>query len=148
MLIAIAFPKRRLWLLPWLILALGFGGTLALWRNVRQDADQVLNAEFKFWVNKVSDRIESRLSSNVQVLRGVVGLFEASETVTRQGFHRYVATLGLEERYPGIPGVGFSLLIPSGEKAAHVAAIRQEGFPDYAIRSAGTHDFYTAVIYI
>lgn len=148
MLIAITFPKRRLWLLPWLILALGFGGTLALWRNVRQDEDQVLNAEFKFWVNKVSDRIESRLSSNVQVLRGVVGLFEASETVTRQGFHRYVATLGLKERYPGIQGIGFSLLIPSGEKAAHVAAIRQEGFPDYAIRSAGTRDFYTAVIYI
>ncbi len=136
------------WGLPWLVLALGLGATHALWRNAHQDAALALEAEFQFWANKVVYNIESRLKSNVQLLRGVVGLFDASESVARPEFRAYVAALRLEERYPGIQGVGFSLFIPSDQKAAHIAAMRQEGFPDYTIRPPGEREFYTSVVYI
>ncbi|MCP5134460.1 MAG: GGDEF domain-containing protein [Gammaproteobacteria bacterium] len=135
-------------LLPWLILALGFGMTYVLWQNARQDAMRALEAEFRLWVNKIADRIEYRLDDYVHILRGVVGLFDASEVVTRQEFHHYVEALRLGERYPGIQGIGFSLFIPSGQKTAHIAAIRQEGFPNYTIHPEGERAFYTAVVYL
>lgn len=143
-----ALPRRLLALLPWLILALGLGVTDMLRHSARQDTAQILEAEFQSWVNKITYRIESRLNSYVQVLRGVAGLFNASETVTRQEFHRYVADLRLEESYPGIQGIGFAQFIRPDQKAAHEAAIRQEGFPDYAIRPEGEREFYTSVIYL
>lgn len=135
-------------LLPWLSLILGLGMTYALWQNARQDAVRVLEAEFRLWVSKLVDRIEYRLDDYVHILHGVVGLFDASEVVTRHEFHHYVAALRLGERYPGIQGIGFSLFIPPDQKTAHIAAIRQEGFPDYTIHPEGARAFYTSVIYL
>ena len=54
----------------------------------------------------------------------------------------------LDERFPGIQGVGFSLVVPPDQKAAHTAAIRREGFPDYAIRPDGERELYTSIIYL
>ena len=144
-----ALPKRPGWSpLPWLILALSLGLTGAAWHNARQDALLALNTEFQLWVSKVVYRIAYHLKSNVQILRGVAGLFDASETTTRQEFRRYVAALRLEENYPGIQGIGFAAFIPADQKAAHEAAVRQEGFPDYTIHPAGARAFYTAVLYL
>lgn len=42
----------RLLLLPWLILALGFGAAFAVWQNARQNATQVLNVEFDSLIDK------------------------------------------------------------------------------------------------
>ncbi len=143
------FPlKQLLSLLPWLILALGLGLTVILWRNARQDTARTLEAEFQFWVSRIIYSIEARLSNNVQVLRGVTGLFDASENITREEFRRYVEALHLAEHYPGIQGIGFAQFISSDKKAAHEAAIRREGFPDYAIRPTGEREFYTAVLYL
>ena len=144
----LALPRRLLALLPWLILALGLGVTDMLRQSARRDTAQILEAEFQSWVNKITYCIESRLNSHVQVLHGVASLFNASETVTRQEFHRYVAGLRLEESYPGIQGIGFSQFIRPDQKAAHEAAIRQEGFPDYALHPEGEREFYTSVIYL
>ena len=71
----IPVQRRGLSALPWLILVLGLSITAVVWQNARRDAAQALNAEFAFWVDKVADAIDYRLSENVQVLRGVVGLF-------------------------------------------------------------------------
>ncbi|MCM8611428.1 CHASE domain-containing protein [Accumulibacter sp.] len=143
-----ASRRRQLLLLPWLVLLLGLAVTGWLWQAARQDAERMLAAEFEFSADRVVDAIERQLDGNVQVLRGVVGLFGASEDVTRQEFAAYVAALRLDERYPGILGVGFSLLVPPGRKAAHTAAIRREGFPDYAIRPDGEREVHTSIIYL
>lgn len=144
-----AQTKRFLLALPWLVLIVGLAVTYALWQNARQDAARALEAEFQFWANKVVYAIEYRLQGNVQVLRGVAGLFDASESVSRQEFRTYVAALRLEERYPGIQGVGFSLVVSPDQKAAHTAAIRREGFPNYAIYPDGEREeIYTSIIYL
>jgi CHASE1-domain containing sensor protein len=91
---ALALPMTwRLSVLPWLILALGLGMTYPLWQNARQDTARLLDAEFQLWVNKIADRIEYRLDDYMHILRGVVGLFDASEVVTPQEFHDYVEAL-------------------------------------------------------
>ncbi len=143
-----AASRMKLLMSTGLVLALGLGMTYGLWQTARYDADQVLDDEFHFWVSKVAYGTAARLTGYVQVLRGVVGLFDASVTVSRQEFSRYVAASQLELGYPGIQGVGFSAFVPAAQKAEHVAAVRREGFPDYDIRPGGERGFYTAVVYV
>ena len=138
----------RLLLVPGLVLALGLFATYGLWSSAREESRRTLEDELQFWTDKVAYGIEDRLNGYVQVLRGVVGLFEASISVDRQEFQRYILALGLEERHPGAQGVGFSALIPADQKARHIAAVRAEGFPDYDIRPEGDRAFYTAVVYV
>lgn len=144
----LAQGRQFLLVLPWLVLVFGLAVTHGLWRSAYQDADRTLGAEFEFWADKVVYAIEYRLNGNVQVLRGVAGLFDASDQVTRQDFRAYVTALRLDENYPGILGVGFSLVVPPDQRAAHTAAIRREGFADYAIRPDGEREIYSSIIYL
>jgi PAS domain S-box-containing protein len=68
--------------------------------------------------------------------------------VTREQWRRYVTNLNLNERYPGVLGVGFSLRVTPSQKPAHLAKIRAEGFPDYAIHPEGDRPEYHSIIYI
>ena len=94
----------RLLLVPGLVLALGLFATYGLWSSARQESRHTLQDELQFWTDKVAYGIEDRLNGYVQVLRGVVGLFEASISVDRQEFQRYILALALEERHPGAQG--------------------------------------------
>lgn len=114
----------------------------------RYEAAQALEADLNVLANKVAYRSEDRLSDYVQLLGGVVGLFDASVSVTREEFRRYVAALRLDERYPGIQAIGFFELIPADRKAEHIAAVRREGFPGYELRPTGERDLHAAVLFI
>ncbi len=138
----------RLGLLPLLVLALGFAITFAAWRDASRSAVETLSTEFRFDADRVKDRLELTLDAHVSVLRGVKGLFDASEDVSRAEFRHYVASLELGRRSPGILGVGFSRLIPAQERARHEQAIRAEGYPDYRVRPEGPRDPYSAIVYL
>lgn len=134
--------------LPIVILTGALLVTYTLWRDARRITEQTLQAEFTFRVHELNDLIVQRMQIYEQVLRGIVGLFVASDEVSREDFNRYVSALRLEQHYPGIQGAGFAVLVPPAQKAAHVAAMRAAGFPEYAIKPAGERDLYSAIIYI
>ncbi|HRX71172.1 MAG: CHASE domain-containing protein [Gammaproteobacteria bacterium] len=82
------------------------------------------------------------------VLQGGLGLFAASENVTREEWRTYVSKLKIDRYYPGIQGIGFSLVVPSQDKAAHIQQIRAQGFPDYTLYPEDEREIYTAIIYL
>ena len=136
------------WLFPWLILAVSLTMTYQLKTGIEENAFQEKKAYFDFLVREAKSRIEQRMLAYEQVLRGAQGLFISSARVGREDFRAYVNALRLEENYPGIQGVGFSLIVPKAEKDRHVAAIRKEGFPEYTIVPKGERDIYTSIIYL
>ena len=136
------------WCLPWLALAASLAITYELWKITQRNAMQELQTYFDFRVREADSRIKQRMMTYEQILRGAEGLFAASISVERDEFHAYVATLRLEQNYPGIQGVGFSLIVPAARKDEHTAAIRKEGFPAYAIRPDGERDPYTSIVYL
>jgi diguanylate cyclase (GGDEF)-like protein/PAS domain S-box-containing protein len=111
-------------------------------------ARQSQQDNFDYQTREIVLRVEQRLQIYEQVLRSVRGLYLSSYDVDRTEFHHYVSSLNLEKHYPGIQGVGFSLVIPPEEKAKHVTAIRGEGFPEYDIRPDGKRELYSAIVYI
>ncbi len=133
--------------LPWLVLAVALATTYQLWQNARQNAVQVLHAQFDSLVREANGHIVQRMAAYAQMMRGVDGLFAHAGSVTREEFHDYIDRLRLKENYPGIQGVRFAPLVPLAQKDQHIAAVRKESFPGYAIHPDGARSFYAPVIY-
>ena len=134
--------------LPWLMLAASLSLSGVFWQSTREQAAQALRADFDFRTREVHTRITQRMLAYEQVLRGVKGLFALSGTVSRAEFRDYVAALRIADQYPGIQGLGFSLIVPAAQREWHTASLRQEGFADYTIRPEGQRDPYTSIIYL
>ena len=146
--------RRRpiLWLqhqaTAWIILALSFVITALAW-SISDSAIRTRAAErFEFQTADIASAIERRLMAYATALRGGTGLFEAVGQVNRAQWHEYVQALRLQENFPGIQGLGFSLMIAPTELDAHIAGIRAEGFPDYSVRPEEPRDQYSAIVYL
>ena len=143
-----ALPRIFNLCLPWLVLAITIGGTLLLWKNALEQADRTLQAEFNYSVQETVNDIELRMENYKLLLRGLQGLFASSTYVSQDEFHTYVETLDIKTRYPGIQGLGYSLIVPAEDVPKHVAKIRKSGFPQYDIKPAGKRDLITSIVYI
>jgi len=132
----------------WIVLLLTLLITLLAWKNAQEALLQAQQVQFENRAEEVSTAILKRMQGYEQVLRGGVGLFAASESVSRTTWRDYVASLKTQEQYPGIQGIGFSAHIPAARLDAHLRTVRAEGFPDYAIRPAGVRAEYTSIIYL
>lgn len=132
------------WVILFFSLLLTFA---AYWFTSRQ---MLARAEehFLFRANEIVLAIGQRLMLYEQALQGGRGLFNASEEVSHQEWQRYVHSLHLKERLPGIQGLGFAQVVAAHELAAHEARVRALGFPDYAVKPDGPREFYTAIVYL
>jgi diguanylate cyclase (GGDEF)-like protein/PAS domain S-box-containing protein len=133
---------------PLLILVCGFALTYVFQRNAELDAHLALQGDFDRQSQEIIYRIEQRLALYHQILRGAKGLFIGSDRVERADFREYVAGQRLGENYPGVQGIGFSLVINPDEKASHIEAVRKEGFQNYLVHPEGTRDRYTSIVYL
>jgi len=134
--------------LPVVILLIGSLLTAIYWNEARRLAENKAQLAFKHQTERLVNSLQERIRANEQVLHAVVGLFDSSDGVERHEFRRFVSALHLEDRYPGIQGIGFSRLVPAADLASHVRSIRAEGFPNYGIRPPGERDSYTSIIYL
>jgi PAS domain S-box-containing protein len=83
-----------------------------------------------------------------QILTSAAALFDASDEVTREEWHAYTLRQKVEQRLPGIQGIGFSLMIPHERLEQHIQEIRSQGFPDYNVTPEGDREIYTSIIYL
>ncbi|MEL4282311.1 MULTISPECIES: CHASE domain-containing sensor histidine kinase [Shewanella] len=101
--------------------------------------------------NNVQDLIgavSSRMTAYEQVLRGGVGLFLASDGVTRREWQLYVSNARLSEYYPGIQGLGFAQLLTPATVETFTQEVQEEGFDDYRVTPVGDRDLYCAIKYL
>lgn len=142
-------PQRRYLLaLPWLALLVGVALSLVIWWISNERIEARTRIEFEHDVDRVVDSIRRRMVANEQVLRSVEGVFNASTSVSRAEFRRFVEALHVDRHFPGIQGIGFARAIPEAALGAHVKAVRADGFPEYQVIPPGRRELYTAVDYI
>jgi signal transduction histidine kinase/ActR/RegA family two-component response regulator len=101
---------------------------LGTWRVHATLADRDRD-RFDNEVTRTDTAIAERMRAYVQVLRGGVGFFGASEDVSRQEWLDYVASLRLEERYPGFKSLSYAPAVPRAELAELVRRTRAERVP-------------------
>lgn len=130
------------------VLASGLLLTLFLWQKAIEVIANENQERFEQEVSTSLTKIEKRMEAYQQVLRGIKGLFVASESVDRAEFRTYTEQLDLEQNYPGILGVGYALSLASDERAQHIDTIRAEGFPQYTLKPQGERDHYSAIVFL
>lgn len=122
--------------------------TALAWLGARHYAREEGRERFERRTDDMHGRIEHRMAAYEAILRGGVALFAAQPDTSRLAWKRYVDTLDLEQRYPGIQGFGYAELIRPGNLAVHEAAVRTEGFADYQVRPPGERDMLSAIVYL
>ena len=132
----------------WLVLAISLAITVLSWHISARSVESHLQDAFEFEVDKARLAIVKRMEEYEQVLRSGVGLFLASSEVTREDWRTFVENLQINTYWPGIQGIGFSLMITPQELAGHERALRAEGFADYAVRPSGPRAQYSSIIYL
>ncbi len=139
--------SRRVWR-AWVVLAMGLTLTTLATLYTERDVKSLHRRELVLIGEEIAARIDARLHAHAQVLRSGAAFFAGSEDVTRNEWREFIVRSRIGLNLPGIQGIGFSLLIPASELAAHLDRIRAQGFPDYRIRPEGERDPYTAIIYL
>lgn len=131
-----------------LILLIGFFlSIMSGWYAYKHyDQEEKFHAELKS--KEVLTLIKNRIVTYEQVLRSGVGLFNASENVTRNEWKIFTQELKLQENFKGIQGFGYSEVVLPQNIQSHEEQIRKEGFPNYRIKPKGKREFYTPVVYL
>ena len=141
--------QRRETLLPWAVLVCALGVTIVMWRVALDNAQQKGAEQFDYLAGNIRDQIADRMNDYQQVLRGGIGLFQASAQVSRDEWRRYVGELALAKDYPGIQGVGFARYLDSeAKKQAFEASVRHDGFGAFQVKPSGQRDAYVAIKYL
>jgi signal transduction histidine kinase/CHASE1-domain containing sensor protein len=142
---------RDFWQRPWppyIVLILSLLLTVFFTLFISKQTEEQNHLRFDRTTQRITDSIESRLSTYVTLLRSGSGLFAASERITDEEFKAYVDRLNLQERYPGIQGIGFSAKVSSEDKAAFIGRIRTERGDNFAIRPDNPRNEYHSIIYL
>ncbi|WP_073213498.1 CHASE domain-containing protein [Massilia sp. CF038] len=122
-------------------------------------AQRVVEADalrrFDAVAGSVQVSLGARVKSYTDALRGVVALFDSSETVpSRLAFQRYVDSLDVARNFPAIEGVSFARWVPEAERERFVSAVRADrslepqGYPEFDITPPGRRNGYTVLQYI
>ncbi len=105
-------------------------------------------------VSDAQDAIATRIRAYADLLVGIRGLFLAENSIGRGEFRRYVQSLDLDRRYPGIQVIHFSRRIPAAQRSAFEARVRADtsieprGYPDFTVHPRGERAEYTVVQYV
>jgi PAS domain S-box-containing protein len=132
----------------WIIFTTFLILTIFIYNFVRKDTLEIAETRFSFLANDTRLAIIERMTAYKQILKGGVGLFNASDSVTRDDWRLFIETLEIEEHYPGILGIGFSQYIPAENLEQHLNTVRRNGFPNYRVWPEGKREVYTSIVYL
>ena len=136
-------------LLPLWVAAVSLAITFGLWHHERQGDTAQLRTSFDFALRQSATRIEQRMASYEQMLRGVQGLFAASGNhVERANFNAYVDALLAGSDLSGLQAIAYGPLLSADRIDAHVAAQRRADTPGFTVRPAGAREAFAPVTYI
>ncbi|GAL85475.1 hypothetical protein MYP_2704 [Sporocytophaga myxococcoides] len=116
--------------------------------QVKEKTKQQKTEYFESRSYLVKTAINNRILDYIQILKGGKAFIESSDSITRKEWKRYISSLDVDQNYPGIQGIGYTIFIKPEELQKHINAIRASGFPAYTITPSGEREIYTSIIYL
>src|SRR3989338_3145135 len=126
-------PRLMPLVLTCLMLIGGLGTTYVLWQQAQQQQAAHLRNTFEFASTQVTSNIISRISNYIVVMRGIQGFIHGSDLVTKNEFTTYIQGLQLQEKLPGVQGVGLIKIVSHADKNKHITEMRNQDNSDYKI---------------
>jgi|GEM_PF-748525 len=137
--------KHVAWMLLLLFILLLLNVFISL--TLHSQSVQLAHTAFSKEMDDLIQSLQLKMRDNEQILLGAKGLYEASQSVERDEFHKYITSFELEEKYPGIQLIGFSQWVKPAQLNDAIKKIRDQGFPQFTIRPQGERDNYSMIIY-
>lgn len=140
----LSVSHRVAWLVLVISLLASAGGWLVSLRLESQADHQMVAEE----AAALRASLGERLALYQNVLHGAAGLFAASVSVDRREWTAYLDRVSVDERFPGINGVGFAAYVQRSELDAFLAATRADGAPEFEVKSGSDGDELLVVKYL
>ncbi len=136
------------------VLILGIALSLLAWFFVCRLVERQARADFDAKAQATISVIERRTQRYIDLLHGLEGLFGHDISVTRGEFQRYVNSLSLPTRFPGIQAIEFIRRVRQAEKIMYETTVRNDrsvnndGYPEYSVKPAGERAEYYVIHYV
>ncbi|MBF0284609.1 MAG: CHASE domain-containing protein [Magnetococcales bacterium] len=132
----------------WAVLGIGLSASLLGWQWARGDVRKASEEQFGAEVERHITAIRERMAHYQQALQSVTALQNTVGLVSRETWRGFVGGLRVDQQFPGIQGIGWSVLLQPHELENHLQAVRAEGFPSYRVRPEGPRPLYTSIVYL
>jgi diguanylate cyclase (GGDEF)-like protein/PAS domain S-box-containing protein len=136
------------------VLGLGLVISLIAWRLTGQRVSAEASRDFQQTTARAVEIVDRRVQDNVNLLLGLKGLFNASDSVSRREFRLYLSSFQMERRYSIIRILSYSRFVKHADRAAFERQVRADtsvdprGYPGFAIKPPGRRDDYTVIEYL
>lgn len=143
-------PRKPTW---WTGLLLSFCVGLGFYVMSSNTVDYEANERFRHLARNAQFNIDSSIKAYTEVLRGTASYFQASGSVTRESFRRYVQGLDLAHNFPAVDSINYAQYFTDEQRAAVEEQMRKlgetdDGYPAYRIRPAGHRPEYAVLTMI
>lgn len=101
---------------------------------------------FKVKVEDAVNRIEARMHNYEYALNAGLAFLNASDNVTERDWQNFVNILKTNRFYPGIQGLGYTLMLQPEEVAALEKKMSHE--EKFSVYPKGEREMYSAIIYL
>lgn len=134
---------------PALIVFLAFFG-LTAWsffeatNNIHTKRSQALSQN----IQQTKIDIKEKLRTYEDILRASVGLFSASDSVTRSEWKQFIDIFEIPSRYPGVQAIGYAEKVNLKDLQSHVDRLRSDGVAGYHLYPSGERSVYYSIRYI
>jgi len=134
--------------LPWVALLVSMLFSLVVFLHQRDIAEEEARLRFSFRAKEVSGAVRERLATYESLLQAGTTFLRTAPLADRNDWQRFVAGLEVQNKFPGIQGMGFARYIPATALHEHQENMRAAGFSDYGVRPAGDRAEYTSIIWL
>lgn len=143
------------WGMPsWVVLAIGIPASILVFNLLQDSIENVARLRFEREANDANGIVADRLRSYADVLYAVRALFSSEQPVSRLRFKKFVDSLDLAHRYPGMDSLNYAAYVTPREKQAFEESVRDdtslspEGYPRFAVKPPGERSEYYVIVYL
>lgn len=132
----------------WTVVVLSLILTISAWYITSQNASQKSAVQFNFQAQQIVKLVRERMEKYEQALwSGAAAIHSQPDGIEYKKWQRFSEALSIEERYPGINGVGVIYHVPKDNLASFVAT-QKAARPDFKIHPTHQQQEYWPITYI
>jgi signal transduction histidine kinase len=120
--------------LPYVILIICLAASLFIWKNLSDFSNLKSHDRFASLRRQTLNAIKERLATYTDAHFAGAAMFLASEDVTSADWRHFVRVIKINDRYPGINGIGYALPLSNKDTAAFLRKVRREDTVNFKIK--------------
>jgi diguanylate cyclase (GGDEF)-like protein/PAS domain S-box-containing protein len=132
----------------WFVLVISLLITLWAWLTIGTGIARHRSEIFIRHLHATETLVDERLRVYEQILRGCAGLLMASGMVSQEEWRAYTGHLNIQERHPGLQGIGFARPLLQKDRETYVRQRRIEINPLFNVWPQGDGPDHVVVDYI